>query len=305
VAGPVRRLLLVVNPSSGQGRGLRWLARVRRLLAAEPVELEVLVTQRAGEARERVARGVAGLDGVWGIGGDGTLHELLGGLAGGDVPLSVLPAGTGNVVARELGIPRSFAGAFALAWAGAPRRVDLGLLNGAPFLFVVSAGFDAAVVHDVASRRRGTMRLWHYVPAVWRCRRAEEPRLRVIADGEVLGGAAWVAVLNSSRYAGGFRLCPGARMDDGALDLLLLRDPVGPRALAVVRRALAGRFTEIPDALRRTVREVRLEGVAVAQVDGDPGPAGDLHVAVAPASLPVRLASGRVFPDPDADRDPR
>ena len=125
------------------------------------------------------------------------------------------------------------------------------------------------------------------VPAVRACRRCDEPRFRVVADGEDLGGACWAAIFNVSRYGHGLRLCPSARPDDGFLQLLLLRDPVGPRLPRVLLAGLRGRLHLLPDASLRPVRRVLLEEVHCSQVDGDVFAARELDVRVLPGSLRV------------------
>ena len=222
---------------------------------------------------------------VWAIGGDGTVNEVLQKLQGTPVPLAIFPAGTGNVIAKEWGIARRFSSAYEVATDGERHPCDVGLCNGRAFLFMASAGFDADVVHVVSQRRRGAMKMRDYIPAVRQVMAAAESRFRVHLDGEPLGGFSWLAVLNTRRYGSGFPLCPAARMDDGKLDVVGLRDPIGPRMYRVLWRALRGRLTEFADCLVAQAQHVVIEGASKTQVDGDPHGPGDLEIQVQPAAI--------------------
>lgn len=275
----------MANPTAGRGRGRRWLEKASGRLERAGVEVRSVLTAQPGDGERAVREASSGLDGVWGIGGDGTLNELIQGLGGQPVPLGILPVGTGNVVARALGVSRSFERAFERALHGEARRVDLGRVNGRRFLFAASAGFDGAVVHQIARQRSGTMSILQYLPALLACRRLSEPRFRIEVDGEPLGGVCWAAALNVGRYGSGLMLAPQARVDDGMLDLVLLRDPVQSRLFRVLWHALRGRLEALPDARILAFRRARFEGIPKAQVDGDPLLAETLEIEVEPGAL--------------------
>ncbi len=291
-AARVNAVLLFANPTSGRGLGGRFAERAARLLRAEG-RVATVVTDRARLAEELAARltvGEPAATEIWVFGGDGTLAELVQRLpAGPPALLSLFPTGTGNVVARTLDIPRSFGGALAIARHGTPRPVDVGHVGDRCFTFMVSAGLDAEIAAEVARRRRGPMRRSDWVRAALRAPSyAREAPLRVVADGRDLGRVAFAAAFNCGLYAGSFRVCPAARCDDGLLHLLLLREPIRPRWLRVAFAAWRGRPHELPDATLVAAREIRFEGAAATQVDGDPGPSGDLELTIAPAAVRVR-----------------
>ncbi len=292
---PEAPLLLVANPTSGRGRSERWLRRAESRLSQEGVPFRSVLTKAAGDATRAVAdRGAA--RGVWTIGGDGTINEVLQELTGTSVPLSILPAGTGNIVARELGIPRRFPEAYRLACHGIPRALDVGQVNDQrQFLFMASAGLDASIVSRVASQRQGPIRKSDYLRAVFAVRHQVESRFQVTVDGKPLGGACWVGVFNVSRYGPGIRICPPARPDDGQLHLILIRDPLIPRFVRTAWRAFRGRLADFQDGESLTCRSVTLEDVGDAQVDGDPLGAKDLRIELLTDKLLCR-APGRAAP---------
>ena len=150
------RMLLMVNPVAGGGRALRAAERARTILAASrPVTMEP--TRGAGHAAELAARARQAGDGcVVVCGGDGTINEAAGALAGSAVALGILPFGRGNDLARALRIPRRLDQAIGVIANGVTRRIDLGRVNGRVFCTVAAAGFDAEVAHRV---RTG---IWHH-----------------------------------------------------------------------------------------------------------------------------------------------
>jgi diacylglycerol kinase family enzyme len=290
-AGRAREILLFANPSAGRGRAGRWVEEARRRLERDGVRVTVALRRDEPGAFFAAAPGRFGE--AWLFGGDGTLNELACQLPAphsGIAPtLALFPAGTGNVVARELGVPLSFEGAWRVAREGAARAIDLLRVNGRRAAFMASAGLDAELARRVAERRRGPMKRTDWIRAALASRSfAREAPLEVAADGRELGVVRYAAAFNCSRYAGGFVVCPSARIDDGRLELLLLREPIRPRWLRVTWAALRHRPHELPDATLVAARRIELRGVACSQVDGDPGPAGALTIEIEPAALRVR-----------------
>src|SRR5688572_22983515 len=287
---PAAEILLVANPSSGRGRALRWAELARSRLAGQGVAA-VLVTRR-GEARDLVAAKPDRFAESWTFGGDGTLRDLVQELTVLPVAIprvAIFPAGTGNVVARDVGVPLSFEGAWQVARHGRLRAIDLLRVNGARAAFMASAGLDAELAHWVANQRHGPMRRTDWVRAAFASRRfAREPPVQVTADGRELGAFCYAAVFNSGLYAGGFRVCPAARIDDARLELLLLREPLRPRWIRVLWAALRKRPESLPDATLLSARSVEFRDVQWSQVDGDPGPPGNLTIEVEPGALLVR-----------------
>lgn len=293
--GPPRRdLLLFANPLSGRGRSLRAAQVAGEFATARGARAEV-VTDRA-ELAARLAAAEPAPE-LWVIGGDGTLASAVHACPASARPLlALLPTGTGNVVARSLGIPLSLSGALAVAWEGVERPFDLGHCNDRSFTFMASAGLDAEIAAEVARRRRGPMRRSDWIKAALRARSyAEERPLRVHADGVDLGRFAFAALFNCGLYAGSFRVCPPARFDDGWLHLLVLREPLRPRWLRVVVAAARGRIDRLPDAQLLAVRRAELRGVTALQLDGDPAPGGDVVVSLDARPLRLRAppAAGR------------
>lgn len=280
-------ILLITNPTSGRGRARAWAEAVLARLEREGRPARIVSARDVDPAKLATTAAES-----WLFGGDGTLNELLQRLDDEAPPISIFPTGTGNVVARELAIPRSLHGALANAQGGTAHPFDVGKINGRRFAFMVSVGLDAELVRTVSQSRKGPMRRGDWVFAGIACRRAEEPSFTVALDGGAPEAARYVAIFNCGLYAGGFRVCPSARWNDGLFHVLTLDAPILPRWIRVVLAAWRGRPESLAGASLRTARRVVISGAPRSQVDGDPGPSGELVLEIEPAAVRLRGAAG-------------
>jgi diacylglycerol kinase (ATP) len=291
----MRRAALIYNPRSGRQRHARRLAAILAILRAGGFDVEPVPTGFPGQATALARERRQGSDVVFAFGGDGTAREVAAGLLGGPAALGVLPGGTANLLALSLGLPRDPAAAAAALLTLAARPFDVGLAGGTPFLMMVSAGLDAAMLAALNTRLK-----WRFgKPALlgqglrewWRY---PYPMLEVTADGERLE-ASFVAVSNIPYYAGAYRLAPRARTDDGLLEMVLFRGTGRAPTLSFAFDVIRGAHVRRRDVEVRQVREISLAGPAgsLAQVDGD--------VCEERLPLSVRLAPERLLvlaPDP-------
>jgi diacylglycerol kinase family enzyme len=215
------------------------------------------------------------------VGGDGTVSALIN--EGPTVPLSVLPAGTENLVAGHFCLGRDPNVLAGLIAAGRPIRVDLGCARGRRFLLMAGFGFDGDVVtrhHQARVSRLGlilpTSRLAYVQPVLRSSLSYGFPRITArIADpdnGEVVTGTT-VFVFNAPRYALGLVFSPTAQADDGWLDLVVFRDPGPFRALYYLWKVFRGVHLDLPGVFHRRVKKVIVsaEEPVPVQIDGDPG----------------------------------
>lgn len=217
-----RRYPLIFNPKARSQKG----GRVLRFLMSSAHRFALYATSHAGEARELAARfAEEGEPVVIAAGGDGTLNEVVRGLAGTSTILGVLPAGTMNVFARELGIPfDSPERAFSVIERGHVCEVDLFEANGFPFIQMAGVGFDAQVIEQTRWEAKKKLGPLAYLLSAVKVLGEKPPRIEVTcADGRKASGVALLAG-NGSLYGGQFRFFRNADNNDSKLDVLLYQE---------------------------------------------------------------------------------
>lgn len=286
-----QRIALLTNPSAGRGRGARIAAAAVPRLRDAGFEVEDLRGRDADEAgdlaRDCVERGVETLVAV---GGDGMVHVAIQALAGSTTRLGLLPAGTGNDVARYLGVPRRDPDAAVdVVVAGRERTVDLARAGSLYFLTVLAAGFDA-VVNERANRMRRPRGQMRYNLATLAELRTLRPIDYVLElDGVTRRLAATVvAVGNGPSFGGGLRITEGALLDDGLLDVVVI-EPLSRRELVrTYPKLFRGTHVHHRGYHHHRVRSVTVAASGItAYADGERIGPLPLTVDVVPASLRV------------------
>lgn len=245
------------------------------------------------------AAAAEGWECVAAVGGDGTISDVGGGLAGARAALGIIPAGTGNDLARSLGIPRTPTAALRLLLEGQPRPLDLWRANESTFLNAAGIGLDAEVAYQ--ANRGGRLRgMAAYLVAVIRALGTFRPRsLHIEGNGVDFNGAVMLAALaNGSSYGGGIPIAPAARSDDGLLDVVIVGE--------MSRLALALAFPRLLRGVHLSDPRVSTFRAASLRVDGDPSIRitldGELRsrlpltVSRHPAPLRVIAGSGKPAP---------
>ncbi len=279
-------LHVLVNPAARRGRGERTGAAV--VAELERLGCEVTVVRgHDGEnasllAQEAVDDGASTLVAV---GGDGLVHTALQAVAGTGVTLGIVPAGTGNDIARSLAIPEGMAAACAVVAAGRTRRIDLGRAGDRWFAGILAAGFDSAVNARAngMTRPRGSAR---YPLAVLAELRSLRPLpFTVEVDGaDVSAPYVFVAVGNGPAYGGGMAMCPAACLDDGLLDLTLAGPVSRLRLVRLLVSVYSGRHVRHPAVTTLQARRLRIDAPGVvAYADGE---------LVGPLPLDIELVRG-------------
>jgi diacylglycerol kinase (ATP) len=257
--------------------------------------IEVRLTEGPGHAidlaREAVEKGV---DLVLATGGDGTVNEAARGLLVSTVPLGIVPVGSGNGLARALRIPLRPQEALGALEAGEPRLMDVGYVNGKPFLNVAGVGFDAVVgwAFHLAGRDGARRGLLSYVRTslvllgTYRAR----PLVLETDDQRVETRPFVLTCANGPQYGGGAVLNPGARLDDGRFEVVVFEDAPILELLATAPRLFLG-GVERARLYRRFVTTkavIVAAGAAEHYRDGEPEPEAErFEVTLAPRSLSV------------------
>jgi diacylglycerol kinase (ATP) len=268
MSGHADMTVVIVNPRSGPGgadlaeRG-RWRAEVaRHSLATAGRRGRVEVTTHPGHARE-LARAAtaesAGLVVVWG--GDGTINEVGSQLVFGPTPLGIVPVGSGNGLARTLGISRNPVTAMREALDGAPRTIDVGEIAGRYFFNVAGIGFDAhvAAIFNRPGSRRGFSR--YLGTSMVELFRYQPQRYAIRADGGLTldRRALMVVLANGAQYGNGARVAPDARVDDGLIDLVVIESHSPWRDVLRTRYMFDGTLARRAGVLLRRVERVSIE----------------------------------------------
>ncbi|WP_214109193.1 YegS/Rv2252/BmrU family lipid kinase [Acrocarpospora catenulata] len=287
----MRRLTVLVNPAARGGRGLRLLGPVLTRLREGGCEVTVLTGTSADEALALARTAVAAApDALVAFGGDGLVHLALQAVAGTDVPLGIIPAGTGNDIADAVGVPHKdpLRAADAVT-GGTVRMIDAARITpgGRWFAGVLACGFDSRV-NERANRKTWPPGMAKYLLAV-----AEELRsfapipFTLTLDGErVTQEAMLVAVANTRSYGAGMRICPDARPDDGLLDVLVLGALPKTAFLRTFPGVYRGTHTAHPAVRIVRVRSVTLDAPdVIAYADGE---------RVGPAPLTCEVVPGAV-----------
>ena len=282
---------VVAHARKTLGGGLPELrAELARRGFADPLWYEVPKSRKAPKyARRALAEG-ADVIFVWG--GDGTVQRVIDALAGTKAVLAILPAGTANLLATNLQIPRDLAAAVQIGLAGERRPLDTGSVNGEHFAVMAGAGFDARMIAEADRGMKDSLGRAAYLYTGARNLRARRVKATVKVDGHrfFTGRVSCVLVVNVGKILGGISAFSGARPDDGLLELgvVTARNPV--EWARTLGRVALGRtenspFVEVTRGKRITVRFSR---ALPYELDGGARPAvTTLTVKVAPASITI------------------
>jgi diacylglycerol kinase (ATP) len=267
-----RTFFILHNPNAGSAARRHYHVALT-LLRVHGAHIELLETSRHGEGMRVTGQAAlsGSFDAIVAAGGDGTVHDAAEGLAGSLVPLGIVPTGTANVFAREVGLLLSPERVARTLLYGKVRDIPLGQINRRPFLFVVGVGFDAeAVRHFETTGTRQLGRAGLVVPAI-RTLLSDSPRLLQITTDRGSSEAEWVIVTRAKHYAGGLLL--SSQADVTQTKFWVVR--FGGRGPLVRLRQLSalafGLIRYDPDVSIEAAEWVRVEGDAATpvQVDGE------------------------------------
>jgi YegS/Rv2252/BmrU family lipid kinase len=292
------RNLIVLNPVAGQADTERVLRLLAGAFAVRRSPFDVMETRGPGDA-ERFARDAAaqGYRSVVAVGGDGTVGEVITGLAGTGVPLGIIPKGTGNQVAFNLGIPRSIEHAVDVVVNGDEVPMDLGqVVGGRYFAVAAGTGWDAAVVTLATRELKDRWGFGAYIYAALKV--ATSPAAtsyRITADGETLEVdasmvlAANMGLIVTNPQTFNFRIAPRATHRDGKLDLCIFAPRTLTHAARMVWRMYRKRFGGDDRMIFLQARDILVESdpSVVTETDGEPLGHTPLHVRAVPGGIHV------------------
>lgn len=290
IFGAAGSVLILANPTSG-GYDAAKLHDLKSRLEMAGRTVELRLTTHAGEIGEVCSSTELTAETLVIAGGDGSVNEALTGLQGKeDVPnMAVVPFGTANVLALELGLPRKTEDIASIILQKKKKPLFHGLANGRPFVLMASAGFDAEVVHAVPLALKRKLKKLAYVITAFKIglKRKSTP-ITVRLDGSNPIEGKFAVASNARHYGGPFVICPGGATDPGLHMLILERDD----PWSSIRYGIAlmlGRIHKAKGATVRPFREAVISGPApvAVQIDGDPFGVTPLHIRMAKQTIPI------------------
>jgi len=272
----VQEIALIVNLTAGYGRCRLKYPEVAAYLKQNKIKAKSFFTEKRGHGEELARQAVhEGFEMVVSMGGDGTLNEVVNGVAGSQVTLGYIPAGSGNDFGRIFGLKKGeVIKACSVLKDGHVRAVDLCRTNGRFFINVAGAGFDAEVGHMANIwGKRYFSGAGAYVASILRQLAAFSPREMVIEiDDQRICTKAWAVVAANARYfGGGFMIAPTAEIDDGLLDVYIIGELSKAGLLMVLPRVVTGGHVSHPAVAFRRAKRVRISSAyaLAAQADGE------------------------------------
>lgn len=288
------RVLFVVNPISGINRKNRFPGLVAKKLNQSRFDYKVVFTERPEHATELASEAVKqGYDLVVAVGGDGTINEVATALIGTNVGFGIIPSGSGNGLARHLNIPLNQKKSLEIINKGKYEFIDTATINGHRFCSISGVGFDAMVAEKFA--HTGIRGFFSYLRIIILEYFQYEPKTYqlILDDKEVIKEEAFfITFANSNQFGYGVIIAPDADLQDGLLDVCIVKKPESSSLLHVIYLVMRNKAHR-SDLIRiRRVSKIKLVGNSsyFVNIDGDPSRINeDIEVRVNPKSLKILM----------------
>ena len=279
----------IINPVSGPKFDISLIDRLGRSICASGGTVRPDFTCSLAHTKNLVDQ--AESDGAAAIiisGGDGTIRSVIdSNIISSDIPIVIIPTGTLNLLARELGFSRSIKATMNALLYGKIKKLDIGLVNNLRFISVAGIGFDAEVIRRIHQQRAGHITRFHYLKffgsTLWRYR---FPHIFVKADDQIIcDEPALVLVGNISSYAGNLRIHPYADCSDGLLDVFVYKCNHYLQFLVHLYMTILGKTDNISSLVRCRCHQIYItspQADVPVHLDGDPGPGLPLNIKVIP-----------------------
>jgi len=265
----VNKTIVILNPAARSEKASRLLERIRELSGGAPVRL----TSEAGDASRIAAEAVRdGVEVIIAAGGDGTLNEVVNGIGNAPVRLGILPVGTMNVFATELGIPH---GNLERAWSiieqGKVVAVDLPKANDTHFIQLAGVGLDAEVVRKTTADSKKALGPLSYLLTLVQVAAHKPPRVVVETEGGRIREGSFVLIGNGRLYGGPFPVFKRASLHDGLLDVLVFQNQTHWDVVRYFQAIAFGTHPELPDVeyFQTSSIKVTSSGDVPVELDGE------------------------------------
>ncbi|MGK7394582.1 MAG: diacylglycerol/lipid kinase family protein [Candidatus Cyclobacteriaceae bacterium M3_2C_046] len=287
-----RKYLVVVNPNAGKMGPSNLIALVGDFFKGLKIPFEVFLTQPGPDAGLNQLKS-DDLTDLLVIGGDGTINAVVNQFAKHPLPISIIPAGTGNDFGKNMGLNRHLPTLLKTAWKGKIKHVDLGLCNDRYFVNGLGIGFDGKVVEHMIKKRsplKGHLAYLHTVLHLLLT--FKEQRIEFVADDKAYQKKAFLmTVANGTTFGGGFKLTPQAQIDDGWLHVCLI-EPVHPlKRIFKLPMLQQGNHHKMKETSFMKIKKIDIgpNTKVVAHLDGEFWGHPPFHVSVLPQKYPFRF----------------
>ena len=286
-------IVLISNPTAKRASD-RKIAQASRYLMSKGYKVEVLFTEKKGHAESLAREAIKELPSlIIAAGGDGTFNEVINGIAGSEIPMAILPLGTTNVLAKEIGIPEDVKGAMEIAVTGTTKTISLGKiaitrpssLVSRYFVLMAGIGFDGEAVFGINETFKKISGKGAYIYSGIKVLSGFNPReLTFDIDGKTYSGYSAI-ISKTAKYGGDFKITPDARLTDPTLYICLFK---GKKRLDVLRYVFGiatGSHLRFKDVEYLKAKRIQIDGNAHIQIDGDYFGMTPAKIEVAPNTL--------------------
>jgi len=289
----------IVNPKAGATSSKLTGRRFQQYLVKKGFEVRISLTTSLDHACELATDAAVDYDCAMTVvvGGDGTVREVAHGLEGSDKPLLIIPHGTENLLANELGFDERLKTIIKTFEAEYIRPLDLGSANGKCFTSIVGFGFDGEVVKRVSEQREGHIDYFDYFWPIWRTFwNYKFSPMKAEVDGEqIFNGHGLVFVGNISRYAVGLQILHDADFGDGLLDVCVYKCASQLHLAKHSLMTILKQHADSRDVIYRQGKNISVSSKTdciATEIDGDPGPALPVQIEVIPQAVNVMVPEG-------------
>lgn len=267
-------ILFIVNPAAGKSKASKLIPKITSHMENRKIHFKIINTEYPGHAKELASKAKEeGFDMVVAVGGDGTLYEVVNGGVGKDIKIGVIPAGTGNDLAKTLLIPRDTIGALDVIIAGKEKKIDLGKINGHYFINVAGAGFDCDVLVETQKLKKYLSGILAYIVGIFKALINYKPRkMELILDGKKLSEQVFlIAIANGKYYGGGMKVAPDADIQDGYFDICVVKHVSKLTVIKLLKTFVNGEHTKHPrvDTYKAKTIEIYSEKPFPVNADGE------------------------------------
>lgn len=278
---------LIFNPAAKSARAGGLYGEIRRLAGPG---IRIFRTSRQGEARS-IARWAVreGFERIIASGGDGTINEVVNGIAGSDAVLGILPTGTMNVFAAELGLPKNLEDAWAIISRGEYREIDLPIANGHAFVQLAGIGLDAQAVKETTWEFKQTLGPLSYLISAAQITARKPPHLIATGDDGVAREGSFILIGNGRYYGGPFPVFKDARIDDRLLNVLIFKNLGYLDIMRYLGGILRGSHVTMPDVEYFLTHELHVCSDEEVPIEVDGEVIGNLPAQITFHPKPLRV----------------